>query len=249
MSNTDYAFLLTSIAGFSTLIGFLFIFIKRDRVGVISKSLGFASGVMITVSIIDLIPSSYKLIILNYNIIYSILIIIIGLIIGMSISFIINSSFNKKNFNKNKLYKIGIITMIVIMLHNIPEGIVTYITTANNIKLGLILTIAIAFHNIPEGISISIPIYYSTNNKIKSFMYTLISAISEPLGAIISYMFFAKYINFFILGIIYSIIAGIMLNIGYNELYKEAITYNKKNTIIYFLIGSFIMILNHILFN
>ena len=65
----------------------------------------------------------------------------------------------------SKLYKLGIITMLVIMMHNIPEGIATYITTTQNINLGITLTIAIALHNIPEGISISIPIYYSTGSK------------------------------------------------------------------------------------
>ena len=249
MSNINYAFLLTFLAGFSTLIGFLFIYIKKDRVGVISKSLGFASGVMITISIIDLIPNSYKLLNLNYNIIFSLLIIIFSLIIGISISLLINNNINNNKYIDNKLYKLGIITMIVIMLHNIPEGIVTYITTTNNIKLGLILTIAIALHNIPEGISISIPIYYSTNSKLKAFKYTFISGISEPLGALISYLFLAKFINYIILGIIYSIIAGMMICIGYNELYKESIIINKRNTIIYFFIGSSIMILNHILFN
>ena len=139
--------------------------------------------------------------------------------------------------------------MIVIMMHNIPEGIATFITTNNNIKLGITLTIAIALHNIPEGISIGIPIYYSTNSKLKAFIYTLISGISEPIGAIIAYLFLSKVVGDVSLGIIYSIIAGMMVNISINELYKESINYNKKNTIIYFVIGSLIMILNHLLFN
>ena len=107
---------------------------------------------------------------------------------------------------------------------------------------------AIALHNIPEGISISIPIYYSTNSKLKAFIYTLISGMSEPLGAVISYLFLSKFINDTILGVIYSIIAGMMINIAINELYKEASEYSRKNTTIYFIIGSFIMILNHLLF-
>lgn len=116
-------------------------------------------------------------------------------------------------------------------------------------KLGLTLTIAIALHNIPEGIAISIPIYYSTKNKFKAFLYTIISGLSEPLGALIAYFFLARVVDEFVLGIIYSIIAGMMINISINELYKESITYNKKNTIVYLIIGCFIMILNHILFN
>ena len=249
MSNNMYAFLLSTIAGISTLIGFLFIFIKKDRENIISKALGFASGVMLTISVIDLMPNSLILIIKSYNLLYTIFIITMAFLIGIIISSVIDKRVEKKSKNSLKLYKLGIISMIVIMMHNIPEGIATFITTTNNIELGIILTIAIALHNIPEGISISIPIYYSTNNKFKAFLYTLISGMSEPLGAIISYLFLSRFVNDTILGIIYSIIAGMMINISINELYKEAANYNKKHTFIHFIIGSVIMILNHLLFS
>lgn len=248
MSGNMYAFLLSTIAGISTLIGFLFIFIKKDRESVISKALGFASGVMLTISVIDLVPNSFLLIIKEYNLIYALFLIIIGFLVGVFVSGIVDKNVEKKSKNCLKLYKLGIITMLVIVMHNIPEGIATFITTTNNAKLGIILTMAIALHNIPEGISISIPIYYSTNSKFKAFLYTFISGMSEPLGALISYLFLARFVNDTILGVIYSIIAGMMINIAINELYIEAINYNKKNTVVYFIIGSFIMILNHLLF-
>ena len=249
MPNNMYAFLLSSIAGLSTLIGFLFIFIKKNRVGIISKALGFASGVMLTISIIDLIPNSLDLIIQKYKFMYALILTLLGFFAGVILSSIIDSKVENSSKKSSKLYKLGIITMLVIIMHNIPEGIATYITSTQNIKLGIALTIAIAFHNIPEGISISIPIYYSTNSKLKAFLYTLISGLSEPIGAIIAYLFLAKFVNNTILGILYSIIAGMMVNISINELYKESINYNKKNTFIYFIIGSFIMIINHLLFN
>jgi len=248
MSNNMYAFILSSIAGISTLIGFLFVFIKHDRNSIISKALGFASGVMLTISVIDLVPGSFKLIITKHSLLHSLFLISMGFLAGVLISNIVDKKVEKSSKNSKKLYKLGIITMIVIILHNIPEGIVTYITTTSNIKLGLMLTIAIALHNIPEGISISIPIYYSTSSKLKAFIYTLISGLSEPIGAVICYLFLSRYINDVILGVIYSIIAGMMINISINELYTEAANYNKKDTVVYFIIGSFIMILNHLLF-
>lgn len=249
MTCNVYAFLLSTIAGISTLIGFLFIFIKKDRERVISKALGFASGVMLTISLIDLIPNSLDLIIKNYKFIYAVFLVLLGFLIGVILSSIIDTKVEKVSKKNSKLYKLGIITMLVIMMHNIPEGIATFITTTNNIELGIMLTIAIALHNIPEGISISIPIYYSTNSKLKAFIYTLISGLSEPIGAIIAYLFLARFINDTALGVIYSIIAGMMINISINELYKESINYNKRNTIVYFIIGCFIMLLNHILFS
>ena len=242
--NIAYSFILSFIAGISTLIGFLFIFIKSSKEKVISASLGISCGVMITVSIIDLIPNSFLLLI-NKNILYTLFLILIGFLIGIFISSIIDQKVDKNSKNSIKLYKLGIISMFVLIMHNIPEGIVTFITSTSNIKLGISLTIAIALHNIPEGISISIPIYYSTKSKLKAFLYTFISGISEPIGAILAYIILAKYINNMVLGILYSIIAGMMINIAINNLYKESINYNKKNTNIYFLIGIIIMLISH----
>ena len=250
MSNRNmlFSFLLCTFAGISTLIGYLFIYIEKNKNEMISKSLGFASGVMITISIIDLIPNSFLLISRDYNKLNVVFLILTSLLVGITLSSIINKKIEKHSINGLKLYKLGIISMLVIIIHNIPEGIATFITTTNNIKLGITLAIAIALHNIPEGITISIPIYYSTNNKLKAFTYTFFSSISEPLGAILAFLFLSKYINNIILGLIYSFIAGMMLNIGINELYKESINYNKQYTIIYIILGSFIMILNHIIF-
>ena len=55
--NKYYGIIVSSIAGISTLIGYLFIYIKADKNKVISKSLSFASGVMLTLSLVDLIPT------------------------------------------------------------------------------------------------------------------------------------------------------------------------------------------------
>ena len=202
---------------------------------------------MICISVIDLIPNSLKLIIDKYNYLNSLLIMFIAFIIGIIISNMFDDKIDSKS--NNKLYKIGIITMAALIIHNIPEGIATYITTTNNFKLGLLFSISIALHNIPEGISISIPIYYSTNSKYKAFTYTFISGISELFGALITYLFFSKYINDIILGIIYSFIAGLMINISINKLGKESICYNKKDTILYFIIGIIIMLISHLMIN
>ena len=103
-------------------------------------------------------------------------------------------------------------------------------------------------HNIPEGISISVPIYYSTNNKKKALLYTGVSALSEPFGAFLAYIFLKNIINDLILGILFSLIAGIMLQISFCELLPTARRYNNtKYLIIFFLIGVLFMLMKFIL--
>lgn len=252
MNSTTIAFVLTFIAGFSTMLGTIFIFFKsKNHDKIILSSLAFAAGVMITVSITDLVPESISL--LNDNlkgtstIIISFLSVILGVIISMLIDYYLPDK--PTSYIKDKgLYKVGFISMIAIILHNIPEGIATFIATSSDITLGISLAIAIAMHNIPEGISISVPIYYSTNSKSKALLYTGVSALSEPFGAILAYLFLRNIMNDIILGILFSLIAGIMLQISFCELIPTAKKYNyKKYFYLFFIIGIIFMLIKFII--
>ncbi len=248
MSNITIAFILTFIAGISTMIGSLLIFFK-DRRGVVLKySLSFAAGVMICVSVIDLIPESIELL-FNENKNKTFILTFVFIIVGMIVSFMIDKLIpENENQKENKLFKVGIFSMIAIILHNIPEGIATFLSSATNIKLGIALTLAIALHNIPEGISISVPIFKATKSRKKALIYTFISGMSEPFGAILAYLLLAPIINDTIMGILLALIAGIMIHIGALKLLPTALKYKeKKKTICFLIIGIFFMYISHLL--
>ena len=250
-SNTLYAFLLSFLAGISTLIGALIIFIdKKKNNKIVTISLSFAAGVMVCVSLTDLLPNSFNMILKDVRIFPRFMLMLTFLFTGIIISMLIDKylpSDNKK-INNNGLYKIGIISMVAIVLHNIPEGIATFITSSNNIKLGITLSLAIALHNIPEGISIAVPIYHSTNNKLKAIGYALFSGMSEVLGSLLACLFLAPFINSHIMAALYAIIAGIMIHISVYELIPGAYKNSSlKGVLKYFLIGFIIMIISHLL--
>lgn len=232
------AFLITFLAGCSTLIGYFFIYFDNRNNNVVISSLGFATGVMFFISLFDLIPESISLLNNSYKTFFSITICLLFLIIGILISYLIDKFLPKNSYNNSSLYKVGIISMLALIIHNIPEGIATFLTSSNNIKLGVNLALAIALHNIPEGISISTPIYYSTGSKKKAFIYTLIAGMSEFLGAILASMFLSDFNNNIFLGCLYSLIAGIMIYISICSLLPTSLNYkNKLLTLLSFLIG------------
>ncbi len=244
MNNISFAFILTIVSGLSTMIGSIFIFKKKNE-NIIIASLAFASGVMFTVSLTDLIPESYNLLINIFpkfpSFIYMLIFVVSGILFSMFIDKYIPTD--------NNLYRVGVFAMLAIIIHNIPEGIATFMATNTNIVLGISLTIAIALHNIPEGISISIPIYYATNSKFKAIFYTFISAVSEPFGALLTYLFLSNYINDRIMGFLFGVIAGIMIHISMYELLPTSKSYNKLNiTYLFFLLGAILMIINHFVF-
>lgn len=216
--------IISLVAGLSTIFGYFFIYVKGSKENIVMKSLSFSASVMLTVSIIDLIPSSFKYLnILNGNF-YNILYLIIFILIGFAFCFVLDTY-----ISGDKLYKTGIISTIGLILHNIPEGIITYSISNINIKLGIIFSVAIILHNIPEGISIAMPIYYSTNSKFKAFLYASIAGISEPFGAIAAHLFL-KNISILSIGFLLAFVSGIMIYIScietfskYNNLYKNYI--------------------------
>lgn len=246
MEQSTYAFILSTLAGLSTLLGTIFIFFPTKRKEtILISSISFAAGVMLTVSFSDLIPTSISSLKQVFYPIPSILIGMISFVIGIILSMTIDQKMPEQ---QNHLKRVGLIAMLAIILHNIPEGIATYLTSSNNMKLGITLTIAIALHNIPEGISISIPIYYATKNKGRAFLYTLISGLSEPFGGIIAALFLSQWITPAMMGILYAIIAGIMTHIALYELLPTSWKYQQtKKTITFFILGIIVMLLSHIL--
>lgn len=243
-----YSFIITTLAGLSTLIGAVIIFFKTNKKDkIVIASLSFAAAVMLTISFTDLIPESLKSLNNIYKTFPSYIIMLIFLNIGVIISLSLDKYLPTKD--NNSLYRVGIISMIAILLHNIPEGMATFMASNTNISLGIALSVAIACHNIPEGISIAVPIFYSTGSKKKAIMYTLLSGLSELFGAIITFLFLKPFINDFIMGILFATIAGIMIYISIYELFPTSLKYNnKKYTYIFYFIGILFMLINHFIF-
>ena len=237
-------FMMTFLAGMSTLIGILPIFIKvKNTNKIISLSCAFASGIMLCLSCFDLIPNGIKEIGNINDSLITILICFSFVFLGIITEFILEKITNSFSLDNN-LYRIGILSMITLIIHNIPEGIVTYMVSSNNTILGLSVALAIAIHNIPEGISIAVPIFYATGSKFKAIMYTLISAFSELFGAIITYLFIGRKMNNIILGGILLFTGGIMMALGYDKLLPTGIKYSKKIAFIWFIIGFIFMLIS-----
>ena len=99
---------------------------------------------------------------------------------------------NKDENNKTKSLKRCIMLILSITLHNIPEGIATFVATSSDTLLGVSLAIAIAMHNIPEGMAVGVMYagFLAENAQITATSALALSlgiAIQNfPEGAIIS---------------------------------------------------------------
>ncbi|MBF0259509.1 MAG: zinc transporter ZupT [Desulfamplus sp.] len=136
--------------------------------------------------------------------------------------------------SKHKLMRMGLFTALAVGIHNFPEGLATFLAALQDPGLGVAIAIAIALHNIPEGISVSVPIFYATGSRKKAFIYSALSGLAEPIGAIIGYAAIRLFLGGDsgmippeVMGILFGGVAGIMVYISLDELLPTSRAYGK----------------------
>ncbi|MDD5017291.1 MAG: zinc transporter ZupT [Eubacteriales bacterium] len=148
-----------------------------------------------------------------------------------------------------KLMRLGVFTALAIAIHNFPEGIATFFAALKDPSLGITIAVAIAIHNIPEGIAVSVPVYFATGDRKKALKWSMLSGLSEPLGALVAYLVLMQFMNDIIFGIVFACVAGIMVFISLDEILPTAREYGEPHLSIYGMVaGMAVMAVSLILF-
>lgn len=266
MNNILFAFGLTILAGLSTGIGSsLAFFAKKTNTKFLSVSLGFSAGVMIYVSMIELFSQAKDSLTAELGLKKGSWITVIAFFGGMLLIALIDnlvpSGENPHNVHKiedinskskpsnSRLLRTGLFTALAIAIHNFPEGLATFVSALQQPKIAIPIAVAIAIHNIPEGIAVSVPVFYATGDRKKAFLYSFLSGLSEPIGALVGYLILMPFINDLMFGIIFAAIAGIMVFISLDELLPSAREYGEHHLSIYGLVaGMVVMAVSLLLF-
>jgi ZIP family zinc transporter len=151
--------------------------------------------------------------------------------------------------------RMGLFTALAIGIHNFPEGLATFLAALQDPSLGVAIAVAVALHNIPEGISVSVPIFYATGDRRKAFLYSFLSGLAEPVGALLAYLglrFTVGTENGLIppevMGILFGGVAGIMVYISLDELLPTSRAYGKGHDSLFGLVaGMLVMALSLLL--
>ncbi|MBY7144048.1 zinc transporter ZupT [Virgibacillus sp. NKC19-3] len=266
MNDILLAFLLTLFAGLATGIGSLLAFFaKTTNTKFLSFALGLSAGVMVYVSLIDIFFEAQDALITDVGEQAGSWLTVIAFFAGMVLIALIDRFIPKHSnphevkkvedmdkpgaaINDPSLLKMGVFTALAIGIHNFPEGIATFMSTLQDPTLGVAIAIAIAIHNIPEGIAVSVPIYYATGDKKRAFKLSFLSGLAEPAGALLAFLILMPFLNGVMFGIIFAMVAGIMVFISLDQLLPAAKKYDESHTSIYgVIIGMAIMALSLLL--
>ncbi len=199
---------------------------------------------MIYVSMIELFSESKISLISIFGEFYGYLYTILAFFAGILIILIIDKLIPKEK-NPHEIKSVN-------EIDKIEKEIETNKHKSNNMKnlyrMGIFTAFVLSLHNFPEGIAVSVPIYFATGNKKKAFLYSFLSGLAEPLGAIVGFIVLGTILNELAFGIIFAMIAGIMVYISLDELLPAAREYGEHHFSIYELVfGMFVMAISLLL--
>ncbi len=224
--------LLIPFAG--TLIGSSFVFfMKRDIPVLFRKALlGFASGVMVAVSVWSLLIPSMEM--SSGEGALSVLPAAAGFILGMcfllAIDYLtphLHIGDDRPEGLKSRMSRTAMLALAV-TIHNIPEGMAVGVVIAGALSDGISIApaaalataVGIAIQNIPEGAIISMPMRSAGNSRGKSFLIGALSGIVEPIGAILIILLASLMTP--VLPYFLAFAAGAMMYVVIEELIPEA---------------------------
>ncbi len=257
--SVSLALALTAFAGLSTGLGALVVFFtRRPRLTMLAFGLGFSSGVMVYISLVELLPLAMRR--FSEELApgadwIAVACFFGGIVISSIIDRLVpepsnphevvaledvrRASAGRSGFSpaddsqrKKSLSRLGLLSAVAIGVHNLPEGMATFAGSIQDVSLGTSIAIAVAIHNIPEGVAVAVPVFFATGSRGKALLYSFASGLAEPIGALIVYLALMPLIeaNPLVIDGMLAAVGGVMVFISFDELLPTSREYGSGHT-------------------
>ena len=217
------------------------ILLKKPSETMTCWMLSFAAGVMTSIVCFGLVPEAFEL----TGIIVSLSGLTIGIVVVMGLSRVVDKITEIKGeelkvhhtheglyherqiiHDNTRMLRSGMLMLMAIGLHNIPEGIAIGAGGSHSFHLGAVLAIMIALHNIPEGMAIAAPLLAGGVNRWKVVYLTALSGAPTLLGGLIGLLI--GRISDFTIALSLSAAGGAMLYIVFGEIIPQSVVLTKN---------------------
>lgn len=240
------AFVVSLLAGLATAIGgLLAVFTAVQRRSTLAFALAFAAGAMLMISALEIVPRGYRELSASFGAPVGLFAtagaFVLGGLIVLGIDRALPRSLNPADIagseqslssadrdHNVRLMRSGVLVAGIVALHNVPEGLSTFLSTLEDPALGVSLAIAVAIHNVPEGIAVAVPILAATSSRSRAFWWATFSGLAEPLGALLGFLVISLVIPDELFTLTFGLIAGMMVLISLRELLPAARRYQTR---------------------
>ncbi|MEK6715465.1 MAG: ZIP family metal transporter [Candidatus Omnitrophota bacterium] len=228
------------IAGIATLLGTAMLFYKEAWARKNSLYLvSFAAGVMLATAFLDLLPEAIELF---HGAFWSVL-------FGILLFYVLQQSINVHPCHDEecRLHNLGILSLAGLTFHSLIDGIAIALGFGISTALGMVTTLAVILHEVPEGITTTSILMYAKMPRKKVIWYSILVAMSTPIGAILFYPF-VKGIPEKILGLLLGLAAGSFIYVASSDLIPQTHTRRSRLNAIILLFGViFLAVINKLI--
>lgn len=240
----------SALAGLATSIGAaVVIAFGRPKPRLLSGMLGFASGIMLAIAAMELVPAALAL--------GSVHVAAAGFALGALLMALLDVLLPhvhlgayavEKDFAPShglgpsgELMKLGWFIAIGIGLHNIPEGLAIGAGYMSSPALGLAIVVGLAFHNIPEGMATACPLLMGGMRPWRIFLLTFLIGMMTPLGTLIGAILYTAGEVFVAMAMAFA--AGAMIYIVSDELIPQSHKYHSHTANAGLLLGFLVVLI------
>ncbi|MCL1991436.1 MAG: ZIP family metal transporter [Spirochaetes bacterium] len=204
--------------------------------------MSFAAGVMVSIVFFGLLPETLEL----ASVAVSIFGLVLGIVVIMALNRIVDriahareeewglhhtheGFYHADEFIKSpKALKSGVLLLIAIALHNIPEGMAIGAGGTHDYRIGSLLALMIALHNIPEGMAVAAPLLAGNINRWKVLLITALCGSTTLIGGFVGILIGG--VSDFAVALSLSAAGGAMLYIVFGEMIPLAAVMTKTRT-------------------
>lgn len=197
--------------------------------------MSFAAGVLISVSFMHIIPKSFEM---NDAAPAFLLVGFLGIYLSNRlVSLYVCHEYECTD------YAVGIIPMLGIGFHSFIDGVIYSVTFNVSVLTGVLAAIGMVLHEFPEGIVTFVLLERGGFGRKKSALYAfLAAALSTPLGTLVSYPFI-NTIERSTLGMLLAISAGALVYVGASHLLPAVERESRRYSILALLAGVLVAVL------
>jgi len=233
--------LVTLVAGLSTVLGAVLASrVKNKNIG--AFSLAFATGLMLMISLGEMLPESFE----GIGVVYTLLFMVLGAFLSLALDLIFPHHHDDEDEPGHYIHEcecshshvISKGMVLALVLHNIVEGVATGVATQSNLHLGMSMAFGIAIHNVPIGATLAVSVMSAGSSMGQAVLKAVLVGLAQPLGALLGVLFLHGSQAGFALSACMAIVAGILVFISFDELWPAARRSGSRNlTIIALLLG------------